>query len=86
MSSDDSFIDVFGLRNFSLLEIVYIKAIGGHKKEKTWIAVEYALLSLFFLLPTKNKSFGTKKKKKMEAKEQDYYRLIKCLLFFIFKK
>lgn len=70
MSSDDSFIDVFGLRNFSLLEIVYIKAIGGRKKEKTWIAVEYALLSLLFLLPTKNKSFGTKKKKRWKLKNK----------------
>lgn len=66
MSSDDSFIDVFGLRNFSVLQIVYIKAIGGHKKEKTWIALEYVLFSLLFLLPTKNKSLGIKKKERKD--------------------
>lgn len=62
MSSDDSFIDVFGLRNFSVLQIVYIKAMGGHKKEKTWIALEYVLLSYCFYCQVKIKVLVSKKR------------------------
>lgn len=34
MISDDSFMDVFGLGNFSIIQIVYIKTTGVYKKEK----------------------------------------------------